>query len=89
MILSLRNRHLATHVTLDSCPLVPERGKGTSVRERLGSRGNGNVGWGLFLLSDDMRKLRIALRKQGDGEIMIWCKPCMMLLTIVVSFYPT
>lgn len=26
MILSLRNRHLAIHVTLDSCPLGPERG---------------------------------------------------------------
>lgn len=47
MILSLRNRPLAIHVTLDSCPLVSERGKGTSVRERLGGRGNGNLGWGL------------------------------------------
>ena len=65
------------------------RREGTSGRERLGSRGNGNLGWGLFLLSDDMRKLRIALMKQGDGEIMIWSKYYMMLVTIVVNFYPT
>lgn len=48
MILSLRNTDTRQYyVTLDSCPLVLERRKETSVRERLdsalGSRVNGNL----------------------------------------------
>lgn len=52
MILSLRNTDTRQYyVTLDSCPLVLERRKETSVRERLdsalGSRVNGNLAWDL------------------------------------------
>jgi hypothetical protein len=42
------------HVTLDSCPLILERRKETSIRERLdsalGSRVNGNLGWDLVFV---------------------------------------
>lgn len=72
MILSLRNTDTwQYYVTLDSCPRTGGEGR-KPVSERLdrsalGSQVNGNLAWTWFC-SDDMRKFRSTLMKQGDGE---------------------